>query len=266
MKAQKKHAEDHKFPGRYIKFLSAPEAHSDDEWSAKLQAYITKTPIHRSIKAGLFMRRVDDHMKVSAELNPLAKVKPRPRLRPRPARPSKFTKPPKGASLDSYDPDWFNSLSVAQRTNIADCNNVAFLPNPELSLLGTTHPDEQLSDKKFTEKHWSEATKFYNLDHSKVDEEDSDDDSEGDDSTEKGSVDLSDTEGDNEEDEEFEDVDEEEEEEFEDEAEFEDRGIGKGKGKAKVKGSGPLFVDDDEMEEGDEEEARVARLEAWNKS
>ncbi|EGG03289.1 uncharacterized protein MELLADRAFT_90318 [Melampsora larici-populina 98AG31] len=263
MKLRAKHASDHRFPKRYQKILLAPEAHSDDEWSAKLQAYVVKTPAYRSAKAGIFIRRLDDHMKISSEIGPVPKAKPRTRVRPRPARPSTFTKPPRGLPIDFYDADWFNdTLSVSQRTTIADCDNVAFLPNPELSLLGKTHPDEKKPDRKFTEKYWSEATKNYNLDHFKPDEED--EDSESGDSTAKGSsvdLNLTDDEDDDEdlEDEDFED--EEEDLELEDESQFADCGTGKGKDKAK--GQGPLFVDDEEMEDDCEEEARVARYEAW---
>ncbi|EGG00032.1 uncharacterized protein MELLADRAFT_112143 [Melampsora larici-populina 98AG31] len=60
-KARSKHAKDHNFSPRYQRILSKPEAHSNDEWSPKLQAYIANTPEYRSVKAGLFIRRVDDH-------------------------------------------------------------------------------------------------------------------------------------------------------------------------------------------------------------
>ncbi|EGF97026.1 uncharacterized protein MELLADRAFT_70263 [Melampsora larici-populina 98AG31] len=252
MKARAKHANQHNFPSRYQKILKEAEAHSDDEWSAKLQAYVVKTPVYRSAKAGIFIRRLDDHMKISSEIGPVSKVKPRKRVRPRPPRESTFTKPPRGLPIDFYDADWFNNtLSVSQRLNIADCNNVALLPNPEMSLLAKTHPDERLNGRKFTEKHWSEGTKHYNLDHFKEPEDDDEGSESGNSTAKGGSVDLED----------FEDEDEDEEGEIEDGEEFEDQG--QGKGKAPAKGQGPLFVDDEEMEDDREEEARDARYEAW---
>ncbi|EGG02097.1 uncharacterized protein MELLADRAFT_110496 [Melampsora larici-populina 98AG31] len=232
MKARALHASQHNFPSRYQKILKATKAHSDDEWSPKLQAYVVKTPVYRSAKAGIFMRRLDHHMKISAEINAVQKAKPR--------------------------------LLVAQRLMIADCDNVALLPNPEMSLLGKTHPDERKNDRKFTEKYWSEATKLYDLDHFKHPEED--EDSESGDSTEKGSsVDLGDTDGEDDEDEDFEEEELEEDIEIEDDLEDEADEEDQGKGKGKAKGKGALFVDDEEMEDDCEDDARAARFDAWNK-
>ncbi|EGG01780.1 uncharacterized protein MELLADRAFT_110672 [Melampsora larici-populina 98AG31] len=257
------------------------EAHSDDEWSTTLNAYIVKTPVFRSVKAGIFIRRLDQHMKQSADLDPRKTARPRQRVRPRPARQSIFTKAPKGLPLDFYDADWFNnSLSVAQRLDIADCDSVAFLPNPELSLLGKTHPDERKNDRWFNEKYWAESTKEYNLDHFIDQEPDEDGDSESGNSTEReGSIELEESDGEDnedaeEEEDEYEDFDIgkgskgpkcsgknkdiDEEGEFEEDDAFEDTGKGKGKG--------PLFVDDLEMEDDGEEEARAARFDSWKKA
>lgn len=210
----------------------------------------------------------------------LLKKKPtkiRTRVRPTRPRESLFTRPPMGLPVDFYDKDWFNNtLSVTQRDRIADVDNMMFLPEPELSLLGKAHPDERLSDKRFTEKYWSKLAKDYNMD-CKIEREDSEDeDSDDDDSSFKGSsVDLSDTDGD-------EDGEENEENEYEDEEEEEEEFENtKGKGKEKattlpdqeedseeeefeepLQGRGSLFVNDEQMYDA-EDDARALRWDAW---
>ncbi|KAG0149943.1 hypothetical protein CROQUDRAFT_8051, partial [Cronartium quercuum f. sp. fusiforme G11] len=90
---------------------------------------------------------------------------------------STFTKPPKGLPINFYEPDWFNHvLSASQKSEIADCDNVMFLPNVEQSLLGKAHPDKKLSDKKFSKKYWDEGSKVYDMDHKIEVEEDEDED------------------------------------------------------------------------------------------
>ncbi|MBW0562333.1 hypothetical protein O181_102048 [Austropuccinia psidii MF-1] len=51
---------------------------------------------------------------------------------------------------------------------------VAFLPDATKSLLGKPHPDERLSNKRFTQKHWDEAIKPYDISHEIANDEDVD--------------------------------------------------------------------------------------------
>ncbi|KAG0139854.1 hypothetical protein CROQUDRAFT_54133, partial [Cronartium quercuum f. sp. fusiforme G11] len=136
----------------YLKMLHKIDAHSDDEYNPKRDMYIVKTLPFRSAKAGQFMQRVDDHMLKSKQLARRPDQK-RTRLRPLCPQPSVFTKPPKGLPLDFYNVTWFNeALSNSQKQDIADIHLVMFLPDATHSLLGKAHPDEKLSDKKFTQK------------------------------------------------------------------------------------------------------------------
>ncbi|KAG0147703.1 hypothetical protein CROQUDRAFT_91231 [Cronartium quercuum f. sp. fusiforme G11] len=170
--------------------------------------------------------------------------------------------------------DWFNnSLDPSQRTNIVDCDNVMFLPNAEASLLGKQHPDEKLSNKKFTEKYCAEASAKCNMDH-RITNDDDDDDRDADNlSYHQGSIDLEETDG--EEDGEDEEFEEEEEDEHDDlkfnkddenwgkkgeEEEYED---GDGMSFEETgKGKGLMFSDDYQMFDGDED-AQALRYDAW---
>ncbi|KAH9809368.1 hypothetical protein DFH28DRAFT_841996, partial [Melampsora americana] len=160
------------------------------------------------------MRQLDEHIKLLAKISGSTKLKLRRRLRPTKPKESIFKKAPKGLPIDFYNVDWFNNtLSISQRSHMADIDNICFLPNVELSLLGKAHPDERLKDKAFTKKHWDSCAKDYNLDFltadGGTDEEDDTDDGEAD-----SSIDLVDS---DEEEEEGKDEDEEDETEFEDE-------------------------------------------------
>ncbi|MBW0578885.1 hypothetical protein O181_118600 [Austropuccinia psidii MF-1] len=64
------------------------------------------------------------------------------------------TRVPKHLPIDFYNPLWFNDCPAGQKTIICDAFNVAFLPNASESLRRIQHPDEKLSDRHFTEKHW----------------------------------------------------------------------------------------------------------------
>ncbi|MBW0554262.1 hypothetical protein O181_093977 [Austropuccinia psidii MF-1] len=46
-----------------------------------------------------------------------------------------------------------------------DLENIAFLPNPEDSPKSQKTSDEKLSDKNFNKKHFTDATKPYNLEN-----------------------------------------------------------------------------------------------------
>ncbi|MBW0526523.1 hypothetical protein O181_066238 [Austropuccinia psidii MF-1] len=62
-----------------------------------------------------------------------------------------------------------------------DVHSVAFLPNPEESLMPKHHPNEQLSDKKFNKKYQEMVIKAYELapeESSSLEEEEDNDENE----------------------------------------------------------------------------------------
>lgn len=246
------------------------KAHSDDEFSPKLEAYVVKTVIYRSAAANQMMRQLDEHMRLSREING-KRVQARSRVQSRTPKMSAFNKPPKGLPIDFYDVDWFNNtLSLSQKKQMANIHKVMFLPNAKLSLLARPHPDEKLNDKKFTAKHWAEATKKYCMDQliNREEEEETDSDQDAHDDSHSGeSIDLSDTDGEDntEEDgqeEEEEDGDYEEEEEEEDEEDEDEDDIGDGFEEERG-GSGAFYVADEPMDEEAEDENRALRFDAW---
>ncbi|MBW0481479.1 hypothetical protein O181_021194 [Austropuccinia psidii MF-1] len=79
---------------------------------------------------------------------------------------------PNGLPIDFYDPKWFNNRKSGQKRIIADLYMVAFLPDATKSLLGKPHADERLSDKQFTQQHWDEAIKPYDISHEISNDED----------------------------------------------------------------------------------------------
>ncbi|KNZ53516.1 hypothetical protein VP01_3217g2 [Puccinia sorghi] len=114
-----------------------------------------------------------------------------------------FPRAPKNLPLDFYNPEWFNDLQPNVRDLVADTHSVAFLPKSSEMLQGTRHPDEKLSDKRFSEKYWAQNTTKYDLTHLIEDNQD-DSDSGNEDSNDSSycgeEVDLSDTSGDDDED------------------------------------------------------------------
>ncbi|PLW52387.1 hypothetical protein PCASD_00219 [Puccinia coronata f. sp. avenae] len=68
-------------------------------------------------------------------------------------------------------------------------DNIAFLPNPHLSLQ-SNQPKKKLNSKKFSEKHWEKATKAYNLDFLIKNKLDSEPNNHNNDSDYGGSIDL----------------------------------------------------------------------------
>ncbi|CAH7670390.1 hypothetical protein PPACK8108_LOCUS5092 [Phakopsora pachyrhizi] len=132
------------------------------------------------------------------------------RVLPKTSRDSICVRVPKGLPIDFYNAEWFNDCSPAQKTVIADTYSVAFLPDATKSIREKQHPDEKLSDKRFSDKYWDQATVAYDLSHeiAKEDDDDNSDDSFADNKS-INLVKSSDEEEDN-------DYEEEEEEEEED--------------------------------------------------
>ncbi|MBW0463125.1 hypothetical protein O181_002840 [Austropuccinia psidii MF-1] len=75
----------------------------------------------------------------------------------------KNTQPPKGLPLDFYSIKWFKLLDQNQRRNIMNIHKVAFLPNPEESLIPKRHDNEKTSDKNFTRKYDDIISDDYNI-------------------------------------------------------------------------------------------------------
>jgi hypothetical protein len=119
-----------------------------------------------------------------------------------------FPKAPKGLPIDFYDAEWFNEKLPSQRQNLANIDTVAFLSNPNNSLQ-FKDPIEKLSNKRFAEERWEDATKPYNMDFLTPKEQDSDSNDENGDSDYGESIDLEKTNGEDDD----EDKEEEEEEE-----------------------------------------------------
>ncbi|MBW0558152.1 hypothetical protein O181_097867 [Austropuccinia psidii MF-1] len=165
------------FPKRYLKVLSKRDAHSDDEYITK-NTYKIKKLVFRSDNANKFMRRVDEEIE-KAERIQGKRSRRRIRIEADPPELSPYSQPPKGLPIDFYDSKWFNDCPIGEKTVLADSFKVAFLPNASQSIRGIQHPDERLSDRKFTEKYWEKCTASYDLSHEISKEDDgseSDDD------------------------------------------------------------------------------------------
>ncbi|MBW0519931.1 hypothetical protein O181_059646 [Austropuccinia psidii MF-1] len=54
---------------------------------------------------------------------------------------------------------------ASQKREFADVHQVAFFPESSKCLLGKQHPDERLSNKRFTQKYWDQITEPCNNSH-----------------------------------------------------------------------------------------------------
>ncbi|MBW0529711.1 hypothetical protein O181_069426 [Austropuccinia psidii MF-1] len=161
------------FPNRYLKILAEPEAHSDDEYDPISKKWMIKKIECRSQKATIFMRRVDEEIAKSENPDGKGATK-RERHIPEDSDAMVTKSIPKGLPIDFYDPDWFNDRTAGQKRN-ADTFKIAFLPDASKSLLGKPHPDERLSDKRFTDKYWAEAIQEYDISHEIFNDDELDD-------------------------------------------------------------------------------------------
>ncbi|MBW0533614.1 hypothetical protein O181_073329 [Austropuccinia psidii MF-1] len=142
-----------KFPKRYRRIIEEIGAHSDDEVdNTNNKQYIICTLNYRSRKANIFFRKLDEAIEKSQKR---ASLSSRKRLRVLPKVPvvSKNVAPPIGLPIDFYNPQWFKKLTPVEERMTPDVQSVAFLPNPEESLIPKHHPNEQLLDKKFNKKY-----------------------------------------------------------------------------------------------------------------
>ncbi|EGG03786.1 uncharacterized protein MELLADRAFT_78491 [Melampsora larici-populina 98AG31] len=200
--ARVKFATNQGFKQRYLDLISPIDAHSDDKYSEKHNCHIVKTLEYRSNNANAFFVRLTQEMEKN---NRLEGKRPQGRIRRRPkiAVMSTIGRPPKNMPIDFYNPSWFNELTDAQKTKVADAYCVALLPNAKLSFCAVSGADEKLGDKAFNAKFWDQITGFYNLSHVIGSEEDNEDDEDDDneDSDYDDDIDLEDTSGEDDDDE-----------------------------------------------------------------
>ncbi|MBW0470531.1 hypothetical protein O181_010246 [Austropuccinia psidii MF-1] len=151
-----------KFPTRYRQIIEDIGAHSDDEKDGDKKRYLIKTLRYRSCKANIFFCRLDWAMAESERASGTVSRR-RERCLPKVPIASKNTQPPKGLPLDFYSIKWFKSLDQNQRRNIPNIHKVAFLPNPEESLLPKRNDNEKIPDKNFTRKYYDIISDDYNI-------------------------------------------------------------------------------------------------------
>ncbi|MBW0497861.1 hypothetical protein O181_037576 [Austropuccinia psidii MF-1] len=143
----------HEFPQQHLKVLANPDAHIDDELDTTSNKYMIKKVECRSEKANKFMRRLDEEIEKAQ--NAEQKVNQRCQCHmPADGMASIGKYAPKGLPIDFYNTYWYNNHTAGQEQSFADSYNVAFLPDTSKSLIGNQHPDERLSDKRFTQKYW----------------------------------------------------------------------------------------------------------------
>lgn len=168
------------FPPRYRKICSDTLAHSDDEYNTEKQVYVIKTLGYRSKNANRFFRRLNVEMIKEAQVNGKASRR-RVRRLPKEPRPSAFKRAPVNLPINFYDPTWFKSLSPAQKQIMVDGQNVALLPDARHSLLPDRHPDEKLSNTRFTAKYLDILAEPYELSDGEGGDEDEIEDEEDED-------------------------------------------------------------------------------------
>ncbi|KAG0139063.1 hypothetical protein CROQUDRAFT_55309, partial [Cronartium quercuum f. sp. fusiforme G11] len=221
-----------KFPPRYQILCEDTLAHSDDEFDPEKKVRIIKTLAYRSKNASKFFRRLDVEIAKEAQIIKNA-AKKTPRVLPMEKIPSEFTRAPINLPIDFYAPKWFKALGPGQRRLVVNAQQVCFLPNAAKSLLPNRHPDEFLSNVKFSAKYLDVLSEAYEISDDKEgnvedDEEDIIDEDEDLNSDDGG-------------------VDEEEEEEFYAEGEYgnlydddsdEEVAMGAASGEASGSGSG----------------------------
>lgn len=178
------------FKKRYLDLISPIDTHSDDEYNEKHKCHIVKKLEFRSENANAFFLRLTQEMEKNDRIEG-KRPQGRVRRRPKTAVISTIARPPGNMPIDFFEPAWFNELSGAQKTKLADAYRVSLLPNAKLSFCAVSAGDERLGDKAFIAKYWDQITGFYDLTHVMGEDEDDPNDSNyGDD------IDLGDTSGD----------------------------------------------------------------------
>lgn len=185
------------FKKRYLDLISPIDTHSDDEYNEKHKCHIVKKLEFRSENANAFFLRLTQEMEKNDRIEG-KRPQGRVRRRPKTAVISTIARPPGNMPIDFFEPAWFNELSGAQKTKLADAYRVSLLPNAKLSFCAVSAGDERLGDKAFIAKYWDQITGFYDLTHVMGEDEDeeSEDEDDPDDSNYGDDIDLGDTSGD----------------------------------------------------------------------
>ncbi|EGG10790.1 uncharacterized protein MELLADRAFT_60199 [Melampsora larici-populina 98AG31] len=154
-------------------------AHSDDELDPVKNVRTIKTLAYRSKNASKWFRALEVEMQKEAQSLSNGKGTTKiPRKLPTVPVPSEFTRAPTGLPIDFYDRKWFKNLAPGQRRLTADAEQVCFLPDASQSLMSTRHPDELISDERFTAKYLDSKLLAYDLPDEKNDNDDDDDEDE----------------------------------------------------------------------------------------
>ncbi|KAG0143373.1 hypothetical protein CROQUDRAFT_109262 [Cronartium quercuum f. sp. fusiforme G11] len=194
--ARIKFATNQGYKQRYLDLISLIDAHSDDEYSETHQCYIVKTLEYHSTNANAFFEHLTQEM---VKNDRLEGRRPQGQIRCRPKKPiiSTIGRPPRNMPLDFYDPVWFNDLSDAQKSWVADAYRVALLPNAKLSFCPVSANDERLGDRAFNQKYWDTNSRAYNLSHvlGNKNNEEVDNEDDPNDSDYGESIDVGDTSG-----------------------------------------------------------------------
>ncbi|MBW0558109.1 hypothetical protein O181_097824 [Austropuccinia psidii MF-1] len=152
------------FPQRYLKILANVDDHSDDEKDPVSNKYYIKNLECQSKNATIFMRRLDEEMQKVEQMDGKSSQQHQRYIPETPLK-SVCTRVPKRLPIDFYNPLWLNDCPAGQKTITCDAFNIAFLPNSSESLCGIQHPDEKLSDRRFTEKYWDQLIVPYDISH-----------------------------------------------------------------------------------------------------
>jgi hypothetical protein len=116
----------HKVPSRYITLLAHENLHSDDERLADPDSSLGEVFIRafmpwRSDKATYLVQEIDNRRignRRSSSSNSRRRIAFSRNESNSKDAPQSLFKPPSRLPIDVYDPDWYNSLSLAKKTNL----------------------------------------------------------------------------------------------------------------------------------------------------
>lgn len=201
------------FPKFYLRIIKSLQPHSDNKYYPKDNIYLVKKLPFQSEAATPFIQNLDRVIQTINQADGKRCQKHQRVWMMIPA-PTLFPKAPKGLTLDFYNVEWYNKISPVKRQINTNLDTVAFLKNP-VKLIQFKDSDEQMSEKKFTQKHWDHAIKAYNLDFLEKNKSKSKEENDKNDTRNYGeSIDLTFSNG--------EDNDEDQENEYEEEEQSEE--------------------------------------------
>jgi hypothetical protein len=135
--------------------------------------YHIKKRQERSTEFETWIRLLDKKREEDARRDPSRRWRERLRIVPGDQKNSEFLVLPTGMPVDYFDPLFFNGLQPRLRHSLTT-GKVALLPDISQSFSG--HPDERISDAKFTEKYEDSVLVKYDLvDEGELDGPDDDD-------------------------------------------------------------------------------------------